>query len=369
MPKTLLPLGMVRAVDLDVIEQGACGATGDGRGVAEELLDGRRHQGGLGTQSLGLFGVLDQRHCGAADQVGGRVVAGQHEEEDHRDDLVGAERVAVLAGCKEGGDQPVVGLGTALLGQPLEDRVELARRGDGPHCVRGRATAQADDESLHEHVELVPVLVADAQHRRDDRQRQGDSHVIDQVDRLAPSLFHLVQQLGHDPLDLAGHLLHPARRERLVHQPPQPGVVGIVLVDHAAHQQPEHAGQMPHQEAGALTGGIAREPHVVVEQHDVLVPRQHVAGAAQQLLGVGAGHGRGAAQLGVARIRVGEHDRVGEVGRLELSCRCGVGHHFPRRSLTRGSGLLTSNSVYSIRPPTRPLPRAAAQVVENTLRE
>ena len=254
------------------------------------------------------------------------------------------ERVAVLAGCQEGGDQPVVRLGAALLGQSLQDRVELARGGDGPHGVSGRATAQTDDEALHEHVELVPVVVADAQHRRDDRQRQGDSHVIDQVDRLAPSLFHLVQQLGHDPLDLAGHLLHPARRERLVHQPPQSGVVGIVLVDHAAHEQPEHAGQMPHQEAGALTGGIAREPHVVVQQHDVLVPRQHEAGAAQQLLGVGAGHGRRTSQLRIARIRVGEHGRVGEVGRLELSSRCGVGHHYPRRSLTRGSRLPASNS-------------------------
>ena len=234
--------------------------------------------------------------------------------------------------------------------EPLQDRVELARRGDGPHCVCGRATAQSDDESLHEHVELVPVLVADAQHRRDDRQRQRDSHVVDQVDRLAAPLFHLVQQLGHDALDLAGHLLHPARRERLVHQPAQPGMVGIVLVDHAAHEQPEHAGQVSHQEAGALAGGIAREPHVVVQQHDVLVPRQHVAGTAEQLLGVGAGHRRRTSQLGVARVGVGEHDGVGEVGRVELSGRCGVGHRFPGRSLTRGSRLLTSNSAYSIRP-------------------
>ena len=135
-------------------------------------------EGRVRSPEIGLVGVLDEREGRAADEVGRGVVAGQHEEEDHGDDLVVAEGVAVVAGLEEGGDHAVVGAGPALFGQPEQHGVELAAGGDGPEGVGGGAAAEADDEALHQDVELVTVLVADAEHGRDDRQREGDGDLL-----------------------------------------------------------------------------------------------------------------------------------------------------------------------------------------------
>ena len=100
-PEHLGALGQDGAVEVDVVQQGPGGAAGDGGRVTQQFLDGGLGQGRVVAPELGLVGVLDEGEGRVADEVGRGVVAGQHEEEDHGDDLVVVEGVAVLAGLEE----------------------------------------------------------------------------------------------------------------------------------------------------------------------------------------------------------------------------------------------------------------------------
>ena len=203
-PSTLAPLG--RTVPSRSTSSNTVRAAPQGTGVVKRSSSSTA---GLGQRrvvapTVGLVGVLDEGEGRAADEVGRRVVPGQHEEEDHGDDLVVIEPVAVLAGLEQRRDHAVVGTGPALVGQAEQDGVELAGGGDGPDGVGGRAAAQADDEALHQTVELVTVLVAHAEHGRDDREREGDGDLVDEVDRDAGLGLALgvVEQAVDDALDL-----------------------------------------------------------------------------------------------------------------------------------------------------------------------
>ncbi len=74
------------------------------------------------------------------------------------------------------------------------------------------------------------MVLGDAQHVADDRHRQPECKILDQV--------HM--PLGHDPveclvddlLDARAHVLDPARGERLHHQAAQAGVIRRILHQH-----------------------------------------------------------------------------------------------------------------------------------------
>ena len=97
----------------------------------------------------------------------------------------------------------------------LERRVELERRGGRPD-VRLELGAQVDSGTPS----ISPMTDI------------GSASASTEMTSTTPS--HSVEQLVGQPHDLGAQLLDRLRRERLRHQPPQPGVVGRVQAEHRA---------------------------------------------------------------------------------------------------------------------------------------
>ena len=73
---------------------------------AEELLDRRRRKRPVAPEAGLLLGGFQQGQDTTADQVHRRLTAGDQEQERHRQELVLAQRVAVLLGLHQGGHEP-----------------------------------------------------------------------------------------------------------------------------------------------------------------------------------------------------------------------------------------------------------------------
>jgi len=72
-----------------------------------------------------------------------------------------------------------------------------------------------------------------------------------------------VEQLVHDPLDASRHRLDGAGRERLVHQPPQTGVVRRVRLEHRPRlllEEPAEA--LVRQPLARAAGAVGGQPQV-----------------------------------------------------------------------------------------------------------
>ena len=92
---------------------------------AEELLDRRRRERPVGQETRPLLGGFQEGQDTTADQVHRRLTAGDQEQERHRQELVLAQRVAVLLGLDQGGHEPRARLSPALLEVALEIRHEV----------------------------------------------------------------------------------------------------------------------------------------------------------------------------------------------------------------------------------------------------
>ena len=79
-------------------------------------------------------------------------------------------------------------------------------------------------------VEHLAMLLGNSEHVADDRDRQPERKILDQVHVALAR--NAIQRLVDDLLDARTHVLDPARRERLHHQPAQARVVGRILLQH-----------------------------------------------------------------------------------------------------------------------------------------
>jgi hypothetical protein len=223
-------------------------------------------------------GVIEQGQGAATDQVRGRVVAGEEQQEDHGEHLLVAELVAFVIGPHERRDQAVVRIAAALVGQPLEQAQHALRRGEGNQEL-DRAGAGALGEPLGPSVEGIAILRADAEHVRDHSQRQRRGELVNQVD--APLSAEVIDEALDHSLDIGCHLLDHLGRERPADETAQSLVVRVVFEHHAVGQETQHAGEvLDHRTGAAVLHDVAREPLVGVHHHHVVVPGEQVSRAA-----------------------------------------------------------------------------------------
>ena len=194
------------------------------------------------------------------------------------DQLFFAQPVALVFG-REQPRQQVVGGMVALPGQ---DVLHM-----GEHVVGGGERSldllRAEDriERLRERVRpaahLVPVAVGHAEHLRDDRERQGEREVADDVGLILGR--HRVQRGVDELLDPRPQLVDHLRREGLRHQPAQAGVVGWVDVEDRVRAPFLGLGRRllgEHLHARRRRGvvDLHAERRVAQNAHDVVVPEE-----------------------------------------------------------------------------------------------
>ncbi len=97
-----------RAGDRHVAGRVAEGRVGDRRVVPQQLLDGLRHERGVGDEGLPLLTVLEESGDAVADEAGRRVVPGDDELEEGREQLLAGEP-SVPAGEDEVADEVLAG--------------------------------------------------------------------------------------------------------------------------------------------------------------------------------------------------------------------------------------------------------------------
>ena len=173
---------------------------GDGCVEAEQLLDGR---GDLrrGHAELGeLDRVAKESDDAVADEAGGRVVAGDDELEDRREQFLVVEPLVAVAGADQPADEIVAG--GDLLGR--DQRLEHADDGIGGllgRRVLGRGRRR--HEQLGElPPEWSPVGVRDPEELADDGEGQGERIGGDEVDPAVGSLGgDVVEEVVGDRLD------------------------------------------------------------------------------------------------------------------------------------------------------------------------
>ena len=217
--------------DLERLGGPAEGRVGDGRVVADELLDGAGPDVRVGPEPAELVGVGEQRHHGVADEAGGGVVTGDDELEDGGAQLLLGEPVVAVAGVDEGADQGVVGLVSLLVDQLLDGADHLVRGGGGLGQLVGGA-------GRHEHGAQGPAETGSGrfghpQQLADDLEGQREGVGGDQIDHCVGAgggdgVEVLVDQAAHPGLEG----LHSTHREGARHQPSQAGVIRRVDGQH-----------------------------------------------------------------------------------------------------------------------------------------
>ena len=138
----------------------------DRRVRPQQLLDGGRHQLGLGDQAPTVVGMGGEVPHRRADRRPGGVDPGdQRERGDAEDDLV-AERLAVVLGVQQLADEVVARLGLAALHLLVQVEPERLGAGLAAALVVGELEHVADPAG-----ERVAHLLGHAEHQRDDAHR------------------------------------------------------------------------------------------------------------------------------------------------------------------------------------------------------
>ncbi len=199
--------------------------------VAQQLVHGVGVERRVGDEPLELVAVAQQGERAVADEVHGRLVAGQVQQHDLVAQLDGGQAVAVLLGGDHAAEQ-VVGRVAPL---PLDGVVDVGEHlvGGGDDAAQVGLVGERLERAGHlvrPGAELVAVAVGHAQQLADDDERQREGEAGEEVDRLAGAVSagDVVEQLGHEDTGSFAEPLDPADGEGARHQAAQPGVVGRV---------------------------------------------------------------------------------------------------------------------------------------------
>jgi hypothetical protein len=215
--------------DLDVLDRSAHDPL-RGRDVAEQLLRRPRSQPGLRAQGAPLVSVVEERMQAVAEEVAGRLVTREQQDQEHRQQFVDAQALLLL-GIDQRRDQIGRHRGIAVLSHELgEVRPELAvglvRRHD--RLWFDHAGLEAPDRARPAADELA-VGRGDSEEVTDHHQRESIGEVRD-VDDV--TILELVQQ----GVRVAPHALFeqrdPARGERAMGDPAQALVPSAVRHAH-----------------------------------------------------------------------------------------------------------------------------------------
>ena len=97
----------------------------------------------VAAQPFPLVGMFQEGQHAVADQVDGGFMPGHQQKEDHRQQLVLAQRVAGFLGPDQGADQVVAGIGPALLDDLADVAHAAPRRSGRPSTVPAVEAAAA----------------------------------------------------------------------------------------------------------------------------------------------------------------------------------------------------------------------------------
>ena len=199
--------------------------------------------------------MAQQREQAVADEVHRRLVAGDEQQDDRRQQLVGAQAVARFLGRDQRADEVGLGCPPAFLEQRHEVRGEGQHRAGGTTELLGRRVEVEDGRHVAgEAPEQLSVLGRNAEQLADHRDRKREGEVADHVE--APRFPQRRQQLLGHLGDARAELLDGARGERLADQSTQPGVVGSV---HEQEDLRQHlTGDVGHRGGVALVAAPAR---------------------------------------------------------------------------------------------------------------
>ena len=227
------PDGHVDAAERDRLEHRA-GPAHHRRLVAQRLLHRPGGGGRVGPHQVELVGVAEQLVDRVADQLHGGAEAGGDQQADVGHQLQVAEPAVLVLVGDQHRQQVVAGLRAALGGQAGDEVHEFGAGLVGHRdLLRGRHRLDDGGVLLDEAPEPVVVLGRHAQHPAHHRDRNAVGDLVGQVELLAAPGRHLVEEA----VDLAHHLipqgLDRLGGEGLRHRPPQPGVLGRVLGQHA----------------------------------------------------------------------------------------------------------------------------------------
>ena len=188
-----------------------------------------------------LVGVLGEGPQAVADGVARGLVAGHHQQDEERGQLGVGERLAVDVGVDQRRGEVVGGVLDAVGGQaPHELGQVVAGVHEGQHGVLalgdvlGVAEGQDDVGAVEDG---VVVALGHAHHVADDLEREPGRHLGDEVAlALVP---HLGDEVVGDLLDVVLDGAHHAGVEGGRDDPAQPGVAGVVHVDHGPEELEE----------------------------------------------------------------------------------------------------------------------------------
>ncbi len=258
------------------------------RQVPQQLLDEGVDGRVLVAEGDEVLGVPEEDEGAEGEHAGcGLQAAGQHAVGEARELLV-VDVVAVL--LHQHAEQPVAGVLALLL-----DYVAQVGERLGYRAERGVGAREEVEAGGAEALELLAVLVRDAEQLADDQ--RGDRHRerLDEVDRVAvlPQRLHLVQPLLDEVVDARGESAEAPHGEFGGEQPAQPGVdgriaeaepAGVVVLGHPGVA--DEVGEVVAEAIGLAEHGtrlvVPRDqPHIHVERYGELGDRGLFAHLAQ----------------------------------------------------------------------------------------
>ena len=174
-----------------------------------------------------------------------RVVARDREQDEERGDLVAGQRVLIVLGVNERGDEVVGRLGAPQICELVDECRELdARPEHGGHRIPAPehigVAGSEDDVGRVEHG--VEFAAGDAHHVADDQERERLRERFDEIDLAA--FTHLVDDLGADRLDRVEHALELFGGERASDDSPLPRVAWVVHADERSEELHRVGGQV-----------------------------------------------------------------------------------------------------------------------------
>ena len=247
--------------------------------------------------------MAQERVRAVADEVDGRLVTGDVEQDHLVEQLVGREPVAAVLGGDERRQQVVGGVRTLPLDGIEHVLDDVVGRGeDLVHVLDRQQRFEAERERVRPVAHRRLVGRRHAEHLRDHPERQREREVADDVHPVAPCHDGVERVVDHR-LHSGRQLLDHPRREHLLHQLAQTGVVGGIEVEDlvGAPLRPVTQDLLPQlgPRVGADDAAVLDAQARVAQDPDGVVVAEQRPEAERRLL-----DGVGRRELGELRVRI-----------------------------------------------------------------